>query len=255
MPWLFSSAAPTLPLRESPPQTSALPPQPTSPDQVSHGTLVVIVLKARHLLTASSSRWTKQSPYVCLTLYTASEPTAVPEDVTSIASNTTERTNVRKRSKDSSRERRTSLVSVPPLERADTVEKARAKLEKERAKSISQALLVPTPELDFKPEAEFDHRAALCTPVDPRGGQHPSWDAELRFPLTVAEDDGRRKLNVEMWAKVGLGRRDKPLGSAQLDVEDAILKGAMDGMFASKTYIISQTDQNAQCGSLCLSTA
>jgi hypothetical protein len=197
------------------------------------GTLVVVVLKARHLVTASSSRWTKQSPYACLTLHTA--PLPASPDAMSIMSSETGKLRRRKGSGASSRERRTSLGSIPPPERAATVDKLRTKMEKERAKTISRTTLVATPEEDVLPpvevdvEEEFDHKAALCTPVDPRGGQHPVWDSELRFPLTEAIVEGRRMVNIEIWAKVGLGRSDRLLGSARLDVEKAIAGGTMDG--------------------------
>jgi hypothetical protein len=207
------------------------------------GTLVVVVLKARHLVTASSSRWTKQSPYACLTLHTA--PLPASPDAMSIMSSETGKLRRRKGSSASSRERRTSLGSIPPPERAATVDKLRMKMEKERAKTMSRTTLVATPEDDVLPpvevdvEEEFDHKAALCTPVDPRGGQHPVWDAELRFPLTEAIVEGRRMVNIEIWAKVGLGRSDRPLGSARLDVEKAIAGGTMDGKCRIDAFLSS----------------
>ena len=77
--------------------------------------------------------------------------------------------------------------------------------------------------------------SSRSTPIDRRGGQHPEWDYELRFPVYALPDDAAgvraRPLRVECWEKVpGLTRKpDELLGVGSVDVADAIRKGEMDG--------------------------
>jgi hypothetical protein len=303
------------PLPHSAPRISS----PPVPIEKPIGTLVAVVLKARHLVTASSSRWTKQSPYVSLTLYTdyssSDHDDHETDDVASINSPTSTSigtTRLRKKSsatainnKDKDRKRKDSLASIPPTERALVIERRRTKsieAEKVRLKASSVPNLLPPPEddvlsvmtvlsgsppsspsplspvspssplsptagsmactsvtslpatlngqgsspyhitdadVDVDIEPEYDPTTSLSTPPDKRGGQHPVWDSELRFPITAndtrdtsgarAPGPGRRMLNVEAWAQVGLGRKDRPLGSAQIEVERAIQGGVKDG--------------------------
>jgi hypothetical protein len=299
------------PLPHSAPRISS----PPVPIEKPIGTLVAVVLKARHLVTASSSRWTKQSPYVSLTLYTDHSSTDhdghAINDVASITS-ATGTMRLRKKSsattinnKDKDRRRKDSLASIPPTERALVIERRRTKsieAEKVKLKASSVPNLLPPPEddvlsvmsvlsgsppsspsplspasptsplsplagpmactsatslpatlngqgsnpylvtnadVDVDIEPEYDPTTSLSTPPDKRGGQHPVWDSELRFPITTNDTrdssgahvpgSGRRMLNVEAWARVGLGRKDRPLGSAQIEVERAIQGGVKDG--------------------------
>ncbi|KAI9069940.1 hypothetical protein FKP32DRAFT_28021, partial [Trametes sanguinea] len=39
------------------------------------------------------------------------------------------------------------------------------------------------------------------TQVDVKGGQHPVWDEELRFPVMKRASDETRKLEVSCWSK------------------------------------------------------
>jgi hypothetical protein len=219
----------------------------------TRGTLVVVVMKARHLLTASSSRWTKQSPYATVTLFR--EPAPAIADSPPVEEKKRKRT------------RTLDLASIVPADRAVALarhERAAEKRALKRAGSPGADKPLPaTPEDTASlagsvasgtsggsiaaDDGERDwHTRSLSTPPDRRGGQHPVWDAELRFPLSSVPSapaspgsegtplaEPRLIALVEVWAQVGLGRKDRVLGSGRLDVGPALEKGMMDGKRAA----------------------
>lgn len=65
------------------------------------------------------------------------------------------------------------------------------------------------------------------THVDVRGGQHPVWDAELRFPIMKAASDKTRKLEVSCFAKER--RSDDLLGKGIVDISETLKTGEFDG--------------------------
>lgn len=163
------------------------------PEQALLGTLVVVVMRARHLPSNHVSRWNKQSPYARLILAGAA-PSTTGGSLTS------------------------GNIS-PDLPSSPTPKRARKNSDRRTA----------------APEPPGDGEVVLSTPVERRGGQHPEWDCELRFPVYALSDDAAgmraRPLRVECWAKVsGLTRKpDELLGVGSVDVADAIRKGEMDG--------------------------
>lgn len=90
---------------------------------------------------------------------------------------------------------------------------------------------------------------ALSTRADERGGQHPEWDAELRFPIYSLPPSGQaeeaeRRLRVEVWAHVpGLTKKpDELLGEGSVDVEGAVKKGEMN---RKSSLILALPDSSA----------
>lgn len=65
------------------------------------------------------------------------------------------------------------------------------------------------------------------TPVDVKGGQHPVWDAELRFPIMEATSDKYRKLEVSCYAKEP--KSDDILGQGIVDITETLRTGEFDG--------------------------
>lgn len=85
------------------------------------------------------------------------------------------------------------------------------------------------------------------TQPDPKGGQHPVWDAELHFPLyesSLRQDVGRI-LKVTCYAPSG-GKVDDPLGSGEVSIEDCVRVGEFDGACLSVT--ISRTYPHKRIG-------
>ncbi|KAF8640239.1 hypothetical protein AX16_010135 [Volvariella volvacea WC 439] len=64
------------------------------------------------------------------------------------------------------------------------------------------------------------------TKVDVKGGQHPVWDEELRFPIFKATGDKYRKLEVSCYSKEH--RSDDHLGTGSIDVVDTLKSGEFD---------------------------
>ncbi|KAF9448316.1 hypothetical protein P691DRAFT_52960 [Macrolepiota fuliginosa MF-IS2] len=64
------------------------------------------------------------------------------------------------------------------------------------------------------------------THVDFKGGQHPVWDAELRFPIMKAASDKTRKLEVSCFSKER--RSDDLLGKGSVDISDTLKTGEFD---------------------------
>jgi hypothetical protein len=64
--------------------------------------------------------------------------------------------------------------------------------------------------------------------VDERGGQHPVWDDEFRFPVF---ESGQRKREVQVSVFAKEHRVDELIGEATLDIveNDVLRKGEFDG--------------------------
>jgi Ca2+-dependent lipid-binding protein len=69
--------------------------------------------------------------------------------------------------------------------------------------------------------------ATKQTPVDPKGGQHPVWDAELRFPISKDPSKSNRTLNISVFSEEK--KEDELLGEATVDITDTLKSGEFDG--------------------------
>ncbi|KAF9000710.1 C2 domain-containing protein [Cyathus striatus] len=73
------------------------------------------------------------------------------------------------------------------------------------------------------------HGTEKRTPVDVKGGQHPEWDAEVRFPVCKDEGSKERKLEVACFAKEP--RSDELLGKGVVDIAETLKTGEFDGKY------------------------
>ncbi|KAI0360039.1 hypothetical protein OH77DRAFT_1419432 [Trametes cingulata] len=64
------------------------------------------------------------------------------------------------------------------------------------------------------------------TKVDVKGGQHPVWDEELRFPILKRVSDETRKLEVSCWSKEP--RADECIGRGTVDITETLMTGEFD---------------------------
>jgi hypothetical protein len=64
------------------------------------------------------------------------------------------------------------------------------------------------------------------TPVDIKGGQHPLWDHEMRFPVAKCIGDKARNLEIVCWSKEP--RVDEVIASGQLSIRDTLRTGEFD---------------------------
>ncbi|KAG6888930.1 hypothetical protein C0995_004943 [Termitomyces sp. Mi166 len=64
------------------------------------------------------------------------------------------------------------------------------------------------------------------TKVAVRGGQHPEWDEEIRYPVMKQSVDKFRKLEVACYAKEP--RSDDTLGKGEVDITDTLKTGEFD---------------------------
>lgn len=69
--------------------------------------------------------------------------------------------------------------------------------------------------------------ATKQTPVDPKGGQHPVWDAELRFPISRDASKSNRTLMISVFSSEK--KEDELLGEGTLDITDTLKSGEFDG--------------------------
>ena len=69
--------------------------------------------------------------------------------------------------------------------------------------------------------------ATKQTPVDPKGGQHPVWDAELRFPISKDPSKSNRTLTVSVFSEEK--KEDELLGEGTIDITDTLKSGEFDG--------------------------
>ncbi|KAJ3572554.1 hypothetical protein NP233_g3008 [Leucocoprinus birnbaumii] len=67
---------------------------------------------------------------------------------------------------------------------------------------------------------------AKKTPVDIKGGQHPVWDAELRFSVDKAVSEKTRKIEVSCFSKES--RSDDLLGRGTVDISETLQTGEFD---------------------------
>jgi Ca2+-dependent lipid-binding protein len=66
------------------------------------------------------------------------------------------------------------------------------------------------------------------TEPDVKGGQHPEWDAEFRFPIHEEQDEKHRTMEIICSRKEP--RRDEEIGKGKLDVSKTLKTGEFDGM-------------------------
>ncbi|KAG7089905.1 hypothetical protein E1B28_011538 [Marasmius oreades] len=64
------------------------------------------------------------------------------------------------------------------------------------------------------------------TKVDVKGGQHPEWDEEIRFPIMKNQSTKYRKLETQCWSKEH--RDDDLLGEGSVDISDTLKTGEFD---------------------------
>lgn len=64
------------------------------------------------------------------------------------------------------------------------------------------------------------------TPVDIKGGQHPIWDVELRFPVLKQATERNRKLEISCYAQER--KSDDLLGKGVIDITDTLKTGEFD---------------------------
>lgn len=76
--------------------------------------------------------------------------------------------------------------------------------------------------------------------MDVKGGQHPVWDAELRFPIVEATSDKYRKLEISCYAKES--KSDDLLGQGIVDITETLRTGEFDGQlpWSSRYSIMSK---------------
>lgn len=65
------------------------------------------------------------------------------------------------------------------------------------------------------------------TKVDVKGGQHPVWDDELRFPVYRDSGGKSRKLEVACYSKEA--RKDDCIGQGGVDIGETLQTGEFDG--------------------------
>ncbi|RPD61172.1 hypothetical protein L226DRAFT_58598 [Lentinus tigrinus ALCF2SS1-7] len=64
------------------------------------------------------------------------------------------------------------------------------------------------------------------TKTDVRGGQHPVWDEELRFPIYKPVSDETRKLEIACYSKEP--RSDELVGRGEVDISETLKTGEFD---------------------------
>ncbi len=69
--------------------------------------------------------------------------------------------------------------------------------------------------------------ATKQTPVDPKGGQHPVWDVELRFPISRDPSKSNRTLVISVFSEEK--KDDELLGEGTIDITDTLKSGEFDG--------------------------
>lgn len=70
--------------------------------------------------------------------------------------------------------------------------------------------------------------ATKQTPPDPKGGQHPVWDAELRFPISKDASKNNRTLTISVFSEEK--KEDSLLGEGSVDITDTLKTGEFDGL-------------------------
>ena len=72
------------------------------------------------------------------------------------------------------------------------------------------------------------------TKADPKGGQHPVWDAEFRFPISRDTSVKTRSLEISCWAEEK--KEDELLGEGRVDIAATLQSGEFDG-----TWLLAST--------------
>ena len=82
--------------------------------------------------------------------------------------------------------------------------------------------------------------ATKQTPVDPKGGQHPVWDVELRFPISRDPSKSNRTLIISVFSEEK--KDDELLGEGTIDITDTLKSGEFDGAptFLSRKLLRAQ---------------
>ncbi|EIW84232.1 hypothetical protein CONPUDRAFT_142596 [Coniophora puteana RWD-64-598 SS2] len=83
------------------------------------------------------------------------------------------------------------------------------------------------------------------TKVDPKGGQHPTWDEELRFPVLQDDNDKNRTLEISVFADAPK-KKDPLLGVGKVNVRDTLQSGEFDD------WIPLETETGGQRGEIYL---
>jgi Ca2+-dependent lipid-binding protein len=65
------------------------------------------------------------------------------------------------------------------------------------------------------------------TPVDPKGGQHPVWDTEIRFPILSDVAGTKKVLSVACYSQEK--KQDMLLGEGEVDISETLRSGEFDG--------------------------
>lgn len=85
------------------------------------------------------------------------------------------------------------------------------------------------------------------TKVDIKGGQHPLWDDEFRFPVIKHLAPKFRDLKVSCFAKEH--RNDDLIGEGTLDITETLRTGKYDGAHSASLLDLLLTLVLAQTGS------
>lgn len=72
--------------------------------------------------------------------------------------------------------------------------------------------------------------------MDFKAGQHPVWDAEVRFPILKNTKAKYRKLEVSCYAQEPRPLVDQLLGTCVVDLTEMLKTGEFDGM--SSTILV-----------------
>ncbi|CCM01411.1 uncharacterized protein FIBRA_03462 [Fibroporia radiculosa] len=73
------------------------------------------------------------------------------------------------------------------------------------------------------------HGKTKKTEVDVKGGQHPLWDEELRFPIFRSTSQEDRTLEISCWRKEP--GADEIIGKGKVDISETLRTGEFDGKF------------------------
>jgi C2 domain len=65
------------------------------------------------------------------------------------------------------------------------------------------------------------------TKVEVKGGQHPLWDEEFRWPIYESTDKKHRTLEISCFSKEP--REDDLLGKGSIDISETLKTGEFDG--------------------------
>ena len=104
------------------------------------------------------------------------------------------------------------------------------------------------------------HSNTKKTAIDVKGGQHPMWDEELRFPVYERKGKGGMTMEVSCWSKEP--RSDDLVGKGELDITETLRTGEFDGESVSLTtcphrteFVLYQTGFHWGLTMLCVATS